>query len=222
MNAIRDGLAQLPDTELPSRGVRTALRTAVAVAAVAAAVVAVTPALGVRDTVLHLFGTSRGAPAVLAAEAQQVVALNLPSGDRATLWQAPTTTGGQCVFMHVAAAGSIAASQWADGSTLCSTDAGKTQPTPIQAIVDWLPSHGSFLVLVHGHLADASGITRINLSTAAASSSLPVKYGYFLGFLGSSSTAGALPSPATLNGYSNAGETVAQVDLSRLVGSSTP
>lgn len=191
-------------------------------ALLAVSVTAVSPALGVRDAVLHLFGSSPGAPVVVAAKAQQLVALNLPSGEQATLWQAPTTTGGQCVFMQVAAAGSTATSQWADGSALCSTDAVETQPTPIQAIVDWLPSHGSFLVIVHGHVADASGITSLNLSTPGESSRLPVKDAYFLGFLGTSSTAGALPSSATLYGYSDSGKAVDQVDLVKLVGASTP
>jgi hypothetical protein len=201
------------------RSLRPQLAAAVAVAVTSVAVA--TPALGLDHRVINLFKHS-GTPAtsIDLANAQRLVAIPSLNGRVIALWEAPNEAGGGCTFLQVAPLG---ATPDASGRGICSPT-NVPQPATFQTILNWGLGPDMTSPVVWGHVADGSGVARVELTSASGSTPLAFNGGYFLGRLPSGGTTGHLPpgGPFAIVGYDSAGGKVAAVDLGTLIHDSTP
>jgi hypothetical protein len=204
---------------------RRALRPRYAVLAAAAALVAVVaaPALGIGHRLFERLDSDPGLPGIIGKRVQKLVAVQTPAGE-ASLWLAPTQASGRCVFIHIGDAAS-AAVPTPNGGSQCDLGPSSPQTLPISTDLTWYPAGGGkFTLLLDGHAAASSRITKIVLQSAAATRKLPLRKGYFLTDL-ALAPQGQLPmegAPYVLVGYDQTGQEVNRVDLARLVGSAGP
>lgn len=173
----------------------------------------------------HLFGAVQPDPRlpdVVGDRVQELVSLPTPAGE-ASLWIGPTEAGGRCVYLHIGdRAGSGAPSP--NGGSQCDVGPSSRQTIPINTSLTWYPVKGSFTMLVDGHVAPDSRITRIELQSARGDRALPLAKGYFLADI-AVAPQGQLPAegaPYALVGLGRDGREVARVDLRRLAQSSGP
>ena len=200
--------------------VRRAAALGVALAVIA---VAVSPAFGLGGRLLALLEGGPLLPGTSLEQAGAVAQLDTSWGRRATLWVAPTESGGRCVFLQWSAAGETPPAPEANGAGQCELGAPQPQPGPLELSLTASPlGQGRFGVLLSGRVAPAGSIARLVLSSPAGERPLALRSGYFLAELGVAPSASALPGPATLVGYAADGSQVAQVDLERFLEMAEP
>jgi hypothetical protein len=168
------------------------------------------------------------------AQAHKLVQLMLTSsygiykqGAPLALWEAPGANGSDCVFEARAdeAPTPLGGDNPAGGggcspSSAWSTPAG--HPITVTLGASRLPD-GSYAGLIQGHVDPASGISRLELSSAKTNMPVTFANGWFLAQLPNSSDV-HLPSggPWLLTGYNNAGDEVAQLNLNDLQKQAEP
>jgi hypothetical protein len=164
--------------------------------------------------------------AAASGTAQQLLSLplRLQAGKTFVLWTGPSKTGGTCEFADVTSAPTAAPTANAGG--ICDMGA-QPESLPIGPIVRWIAiGNGQFDVIIQGHLADATGIARVQLRTGAGTlTELPVHAGYFLAELPQASSAiGQLPNggPYTLTGLDSTGAVMSQLDLQQFLTKAQP
>ena len=206
-------------------------RLRLGVAALAGAALLTMPALalsgrlGLFDLRAYVSAKGPDASVVDLSQARRLVALRLASGQELTVWQAPTTGGGQCTFMHYsdpAAASTLPTT--IDGSTECS-DAAPSQSwsspgQPLSTDLEWNRGpNGLYDVLVAGRVDPSRDIARIELHAASGSTRLAFANHYFVGQLPDTTESGQLPDggPYTLVAYGRAGKPVASQDLQAMI-----
>ena len=209
--------------ELQTAGGRR-LRPRHALLAAAAAVVAVVaaPALGIGHGLFGRLDSDPRLPGVLGNRVQKLVSIQTPAGE-ASLWIGPTQASGRCVFIHIGETANGAAPT-PNGGSQCDIGPSAPQTIPIATDLTWYPANRTFTLLVDGHVAAGSRITRMVLESATAKSELPLAKGYFLTNL-AVAPQGRLPAagrPYVLVGYDAQGHEVNRVDLGRLAGSAGP
>src|SRR2546423_1421926 len=91
------------------------------------------------------------------------------TGGETGVWVGPTTEGGRCVVLRVAADGAtVAPSNVANSGGWCERPPLRAQSAPIATTVNWLRPDGSrFDVVLAGQVAPASGIVHLELRSAA-------------------------------------------------------
>jgi hypothetical protein len=153
-------------------------------------------------------------PDVSWALMHRLVSGHTSTGEYASLWQAPTTDGGRCVFLRFAKDPLAVPRAGYDGGA-CSP-AGAAYRDPIAVAVHWLPAaQKGFQVLLTGLHAEPE-ITQLELKSGASSSPLVFERGHFIGELPSVPSAGELPAgsgPYIVVGYDSAGNEVASVNV---------
>jgi hypothetical protein len=207
------------------RRLRSGLRPRHALLAAGAAVVAVVaaPALGIGYGLFGRLDSDPRLPGVVGNRVQQLVSVQTPAGE-ASLWIGPTQASGRCVFIHIGdtANGAVPTP---NGGSQCDIGPSAPQTLPISTDLTWYPAGGgTFTLLVDGHVAAGSRITKIVLESATEKSKLPLTKGYFLTNL-AVAPQGRLPAagrPYVLVGYDAQGQEVSRVDLGRLAGGDTP
>jgi hypothetical protein len=197
------------------------LRPRHALLAAGAALVAVVtaPALGVGNGLFGRLDSDPRLPGIVGKGVQKLVSVETPAGE-ASLWTGPTQASGRCVFIHVGntADGVVPAP---NGGSQCDIGAGAPQTLPIATNLTWYPAGGTFTLLLDGHVAGGSGITRITLKSGTETKMLPLTKGYFLSDL-AVAPQGQLPAaggPYILVGYDAHGQEVSRVNLARLAAS---
>ena len=210
--------------ELESTAGRRRLRPRHALLAAAAAIVAVVaaPALGIGHGLFGRLDSDPRLPGIVGNRVQKLVAVQTPAGE-ASLWIGPTQASGRCVFIHIGATAKGAVPT-PNGGSQCDIGPSAPQTLPIATDLTWYPAAGTFTLLVDGHVAAGSRITKIVLESAAEKSTLPLTKGYFLTDL-AVAPQGQLPATGrryVLVGYDAQGQEVSRVDLGRLVGSAGP
>lgn len=200
-------------------------RVLAAGATVALAAVFATPAFGVQQRVMHLFRGADGPPATAidASKAVRLLGVTDANGTAIELWRAPNQSGGQCIYVHRAEPTAVPG-PLGSGGGVCSVGAAVPQTVPIRTFVSWRAEAGGASVLVGGHLAADSGISRVDLQSHGVATRLPLNDGYFLTGLPNASDVGALPDggPYQVVGYDSSGGEVASVDLAQQVSRSEP
>ena len=214
--------------ELQAAGARSrplrGLRPRHALVAAAAAIVAViaTPALGIGHGLFGRLDSDPRVPGIVASGVQKLVSVSTPAGE-ASLWIGPTEASGRCVFIHLGGAANGAAPTPNAGSQ-CDIGPSAPQTLPIATNLTWYPANGEFTLLLDGHVAGGSRITRIVLQSASETRTLPLAKAYFLADL-AVAPQGQLPAdgrPYVLIGYDRNGQEVSRVDLQRLSESAGP
>ncbi|MER3409019.1 MAG: hypothetical protein C4305_09680 [Thermoleophilia bacterium] len=184
---------------------------------------AVSPAFGLGGHLLALLEGGPLLPGASLEQARAVAQLDTSWGRRASLWVAPTESGGRCVFLQWSVAGEAPLAPQPNGGGECQRGEPLPQPAPLQVSLDWSPlGQGRFGVLVSGRVAPESGIARLALRLPAGERPLALRSSYFLAELGVAPSASALPGPATLVGYAADGSRIADLDLERFVASGAP
>jgi hypothetical protein len=200
---------------------RSGLRPRHALLAAAAAVVVVVaaPALGIGHGLFGRLDSDPRLPGVVGNRVQKLVSVQTPAGET-SLWIGPTQASGRCVFIHIGETANGAVPT-PNGGSQCDIGPSSPQTIPIATDLTWYPAGGSFTLLVDGHVAAGSRITRIVLESATEKSKLPLTKGYFLTDL-AVAPQGRLPAtggPYVLVGYDAQGQEVSRMDLGRLAGS---
>jgi hypothetical protein len=217
--ARRDHL--LRELDRPRRGLRP--RHALFAAAAAIVAVVAAPALGIGHGLFGRLDSDPRLPGIIGNRVQKLVAVQTPAGE-ASLWIGPTQASGRCVFIHIGPAAN-GALPTPNGGSQCDLGPSSPQTLPISTDLTWYPAGGgTFTLLLDGHVATSSRITKIVLQSAAATRKLPLTKGYFLTDL-PLAPQGELPAegtPYVLVGYDQTGQEVNRVDLARLVGSAGP
>jgi hypothetical protein len=200
----------------PHRGLRP--RHALLAAAAAVVVVVAAPALGIGHGLFGRLDSDPRLPGIVGNRVQKLVAVQTPAGE-ASLWIGPTQASGRCVFIHIGATANGAAPT-PNGGSQCDIGPSAPQTLPISTDLTWYPVGGTFTLLVDGHVAAGSRITKMVLKSSAEMRALPLTKGYFLTDL-AVAPQGKLPAndaPYVLVGYDAGGDEVARVDLARLAG----
>jgi len=181
------------------------------------------PPAGLGGRLLALLEGGPLPPGASLEQARAVAQLDTSWGRRATLWEAPTESGGRCVFLQWSAGGQAPPAPEPNGAGQCQLGEPQPQAAPLEVSLDWSPlGQGRFGVLLSGRVAPASGIVRLALRLPAGERPLALRSRYFLAELGVASSASALPGPATLVGYAAEGSRTAQLDLERFVEMAEP
>ena len=204
----------------PLRGVRP--RHALIAAAAAIVGVIAAPALGIGHGLFGRLDSDPRIPGIVANRVQELVSVPTPIGD-ASLWIGPTEASGRCVFIHVGDAANGAAPA-PNGGSQCDIGPSAPQTLPIATNLTWYPANGRFTLLLDGHVAPGSRITKIVLDSNGKARELPLAKAYFLADL-AVAPQGRLPAdgrPYALIGYDKEGQEVSRVDLQRLAGSAGP
>ena len=181
------------------------------------------PALG--NGRITIFGHGPNGAEIELGQLRQVVATPTSNGKQAALWVGPTTDGGRCAVLRVAADAATSPPDtirnnggWCEGAPL------RPQSAPIATTVNWLSrGDGGFDLVLAGRVSPS--IARVALQSASGAMPLPLGGGYFVGQLPASAAAGELPTdgaPYVVVGYDRAGAKVASVDLAQLLASSSP
>ena len=111
-----------------------------------------------------------------------------------------------------------------NGGSQCDIGPSAPQTLPIATNLTWYPANGRFTLLLDGHVAPGSRITKIVLDSNGKARELPLAKAYFLADL-AVAPQGRLPAdgrPYALIGYDKEGQEVSRVDLQRLAGSAGP
>jgi hypothetical protein len=196
-------------------------RYALIAAAVAIIAVVATPALGIGHRLFHRLDSDPRLPGIVGSRAQKLVSVRTPAGE-ASLWIGPTDASGRCVFIHIGgtATGTPPAP---NGGSQCDIGPSAPQSLPIATNLTWYPANEGFTLLVDGHVAAGSRITKIVLQSSAEARSLPLAKNYFLADL-AVAPQGQLPvsgRPYVLVGYDKDGHEVSRVDLQRVAGTAS-
>jgi hypothetical protein len=181
------------------------------------------PALG--NGRITIFGHSPNGVEIELGQLRQVVAIQTSNGEQAALWVGPSTAGGRCAVLRVAADASTSPPDtirnnggWCEGEPL------RPQSAPITTTMNWLSrGDGGFDLVLAGRASPS--VARIELQSASGATPLPLGGGYFVGELPTSAAAGELPTdgaPYAVVGYDHAGARVATVDLAELLASASP
>jgi hypothetical protein len=208
---------------LPDRSV-LALRPRYALIAAAAAlvVVAATPALGIGHRLFHRLDSDPRVPGIVGNRVQKLLSVPTPAGE-ASLWIGPTETSGRCVFISVGSTASGTAPT-PNGGSQCDLGPSAPQTISVATNLTWYPANPGFTLLLDGHVAAGSRITKIVLRSAAEARTLPLAKNYFLADL-PAAPQGQLPAvgrPYVLVGYDKDGQEVTRVDLQHLTDTAGP
>jgi hypothetical protein len=163
-------------------------------------------------------------PRIDLDRAQKLVAFTLTRdasiwnrGTTVALWRAPTLDGRECVYVAPASPRPSGVSNHMPGGGICGPPAreGVGPRNPFGPLQISLSDPGGLLT---GMVELGSRIVRVELRSAAGSTKLPFRNGYFLGQLPEGGSPGKLPpgGPYALVGYDAAGTQVARFDLERL------
>src|ERR671938_1963841 len=177
--ARRDHL--LRELQAPGGRSPLALRPRHALLAAAAAIVAVVaaPALGIGHGLFGRLDSDPRLPGVVGNRVQKLVSVQTPAGE-ASLWIGPTQASGRCVFIHIGDTANGAVPE-PNGGSQCDLGPSAPQTLPITTDLTWYPAGGgTFTLLVDGHVAAGSRITKIVLKSNAETRALPLAKGYFL------------------------------------------
>jgi hypothetical protein len=208
---------------LPERNLLTLRpRYALVAAAVAIIVVAATPALGIGHRLFHRLDSDPRVPGIVGNRVQELVSVPTPAGE-ASLWIGPTETSGRCVFISVGSTAS-GTTPTPNGGSQCDLGPSAPQAIPVATNLTWYPANPGFTLLLDGHVAAGSRITKIVLRSSAEARTLPLVKNYFLADL-PAAPQGELPAegrPYVLVGYDKAGQEVTRVDLQRLTDTAAP
>jgi len=187
--------------------------------------------LGLFDLGAYVSGNAKAPhPSVVdLSQARKLVGMTLSSGRALTVWQAPTTGGGQCTFTHYSEPSAASAPPTViDGSAECS-DAAPSQKwssdQPLSTGLEWNREPGGlYAVLVEGLVNPSSQIARVDLRSASGPTPMAFANDYFLGELPPTSAAGQLPDggPYVLIAYDSAGKVVATEDLQAAIDQARP
>lgn len=197
-------------------------RHALVAAALGLVAVVAAPALGVGHGLFGLLDSDPRVPGIVGNRVQQLVSVPTPAGE-ASLWVGPTEASGRCVFIHVGgvANGGVPTP---NGGSQCDIGPSAPQTLPIATNLTWYPANGTFTLLIDGHVAPGSRITRVVMKAGAQARVLTLAKGYFLADV-ATAPQGQLPAngtPYVLVGYDKNGQEVSRVDLQRLAGSAGP
>ena len=129
------------------------------------AVLLAAPALG--NGRITIFGHSPNGVEIELGQLRQVVALPTSNGKQAALWVGPTTDGGRCAVLRVAADASTSPPDtirnnggWCEGAPL------RPQSAPITTTMNWLSrGDGGFDLVLAGRASPS--IARIELQSAS-------------------------------------------------------
>lgn len=205
----------------PATRPRHRFKIAVAAALIACVGAIATPAFGIGNHVLHLFGQG-STPGVSVDQAKaQLVGAVTSDGQSVALWHGPSQSGGDCLYLQHAGGPSPAIA--GNGGGLCSVTSQPLQ-NPIQTFVTWdTKDSGGATAIVVGRF-DTTKIASVELQTASESIPVTASGGYFIAALPDADTVGSLPSggPFVLVGHDAAGGEVARVDLASLIANSNP
>jgi hypothetical protein len=198
------------------------LRPRHALLAAGAAIVAVVtaPALGVGNGLFGRLDSDPRLPGIVGNGVQKLVSVETPAGE-ASLWIGPTQASGRCVFIHIGntADGAVPTP---NGGSQCDIGPSAPQTLPIATDLTWYPAGGgTFTLLLDGHVAGGSRITKIALKSGTETKTLPLAKGYFLSDL-ATAPQGQLPTdggPYVLVGYDAHDQEVSRVNLARLAAS---
>jgi hypothetical protein len=204
------------------RLLRLRLRHVLVAATAVICAVAAPPALGFGHLLFGFLDSDPRVPGIDANRVQKLVSVPTPAGE-ASLWFGPTQASGRCVFLHVGGT-TNGAEPTPNGGSQCDVGPSSPQTLPIATNLTWYPAEGTFALLVDGHVAPGSRITRVVLGSSVATRVLTLAKGYFLADVGTAAQ-GQLPTngrPYILIGYDKEGQEISRVDLQRLAGNAAP
>lgn len=179
----------------------------------AAAAALVPPALGI-------FGGNSGPPRITPADARKVGAAVMADGRAVALYEAPATSRGRCVVLHV---GSVDSRGLGSGGVACQRGGADPQTQPISALVSWGLEGDNYATIVAGRVT--RNIQRLELVRDEAPQALPLRDGYFVTTLPNVAASGTLSDTGvshTLVGYDAAGKRVAALDLQQMIVRAQP
>lgn len=173
----------------------------------------VAPALGV-------LGGSASPPVIAKAEARQLGTAVRADGRSVALYEAPATSRGRCVVIHV---GAVQSRGLGNGGMVCQRGGAQEQTKPIVAFVNWALEGGSYAVTVAGRVTP--NILRLELVRGGAPEVLTLRDGYFVTALANVGASGAVSETDVrhaLVAYDAVGNQVASLDLQKMVDQSSP
>jgi hypothetical protein len=219
------------DASIRPRRRRLAIVALVGTALLTMPTLALSGRLGLFDLRAYVSGNDDGphASVIDLSQARSLVSMTLSSGQALTVWQAPTTSGGQCTFTHYSEPAAVSTRPTAiDGSAECSDSAPSqswSPGRPLSTGIEWNRGPGGLYdVLVEGRVNPLSGIAHVDLRSASGSTRLAFANDHFLGELPRTSAAGQLPDggPYVLVAYDGAGSAVATQDIQAAIDQARP